>query len=88
MIQLIFKKIPSIMGEDPAINTLVYSLLKIQLPYLSKKTKESSNNTKMVTDIYCKYPSKPQPPRVLTNYDRLRLKNKGKVSVYPVKPKH
>ena len=38
------------------LTELCYDLLKIQIPFFSKKMKESANNMRMIVDIYCQMP--------------------------------
>lgn len=65
-------------GSDGTLRTLTelcYDLLKIQIPFFSKKMKENSANMRMIIDIYCKYP-RTRPPQVLSPLDKLLLKAK------------
>lgn len=59
------------------LTELCYDLLKIQIPFFSKKNKESMANMRMIIDIYCKFP-KIAPPRRLSALDKLLLKTKCK----------
>jgi hypothetical protein len=49
-----------------------YDLLKVQIPYFSKKMKDS-NNMKMLIDIYCRFPKEVQPIR-RTALQKIQLK--------------
>lgn len=57
------------------LTELCYDLLKIQIPFFSKKKKEDSSNMKMIIDIYCKYP-KVNQPQELSSFQKLLLKTK------------
>jgi hypothetical protein len=48
LIQLILKKLPGLFEEDLIITELSCALLKIQIPFFTKKMKEASNNMKMI----------------------------------------
>lgn len=72
---------PGLLEDDPTITELSCSLLKLQIPFFTKKMKESSNNMKMITEIYCKCPRVPDPPKAITPYQRLLLKNKSMPSI-------
>lgn len=65
------------------LTELCYDLLKIQIPFFSKKMKENTANMRMIIDIYCKYPRK-APPRELTTLDKLLLKSK--CTLHPTQP--
>jgi hypothetical protein len=59
------------------LTELCYDLLKIQIPFFSKKMKENTANMRMIIDIYCKYP-RATTPKQLTNLEKLLLKSKCK----------
>lgn len=62
-------------GAMRKLTELCYDLLKIQIPFFSKKMKENTANMRMIIDIYCKYP-RSTTPRQLSNLDKLLLKSK------------
>ena len=43
------------------LTELCYDLLKIQIPFFSKKIKENASNMRMLVDIYCQLPRKVAP---------------------------
>lgn len=50
-------------------------MLKIQIPFFSKKMKENAANMRLIIDLYCKFP-KEVPPVVLSPLEKLALKSK------------
>lgn len=78
LFQLILKKLPGLFEEDATITELSCALLKLQIPFFTKKMKESSNNMKMIAEIYCKCPKQPEGPLTISPYQRLLLKNKSR----------
>lgn len=58
------------------LTELCYDLLKIQIPFFSKKMKENTANMRMIIDIYCRYPPQP-PPQVYSPLQKLLLKSKS-----------
>lgn len=60
------------------LTELCYDLLKIQIPFFSKKMKDSNNNMKMIIDIYCRYPKISQPIE-RSNLEKIILKNRSRV---------
>lgn len=57
------------------LTELCFDLLKIQVPFFSKKMKENSANMRLIIDLYCKFPKDPKPI-ILNHLDKLFLKNK------------
>ncbi len=66
-------------GTLKKLTELCYDLLKIQIPFFSKKMKENTTNMKMIIDIYCKYP-RCNPPKKMSNLQKLLLKTKCKLN--------
>jgi hypothetical protein len=57
------------------LTELCFDLLKIQIPFFSKKMKENAANMRLIIDIYCKFPKETQPIQ-LSRLDKLFLKSK------------
>lgn len=48
-------------GALKKLTELCIDLLKIQIPFFSKKMKENSTNMRLIIDLYCKYPREVAP---------------------------
>ena len=48
-------------GALKKLTELCSDLLKIQIPFFSKKMKENSTNMRLIIDLYCKYPKQVTP---------------------------
>jgi hypothetical protein len=48
--------LPTFFDNDPKIMKKCQILIKMQLPFFTKKIKNVGNNVKMLTEIFCRLP--------------------------------